>query len=53
MELPKEDAEYHMKRCIDSGLWVANAADLENDETGKDANGVKEEEEEETYDEID
>lgn len=20
-----EDAEYHMKRCVDSGLWVANA----------------------------
>jgi cell division cycle protein 37 len=23
--LSPEDAEYHMKRCIDSGLWVANA----------------------------
>jgi cell division cycle protein 37 len=23
--LSLEDAEYHMKRCIDSGLWVANA----------------------------
>jgi cell division cycle protein 37 len=20
--LPEEDARYHMKRCIDSGLWV-------------------------------
>eukprot|EP00800_Vazella_pourtalesii_P013665 TRINITY_DN3313_c0_g1_i1.p1 TRINITY_DN3313_c0_g1~~TRINITY_DN3313_c0_g1_i1.p1 ORF type:complete len:383 (+),score=118.71 TRINITY_DN3313_c0_g1_i1:73-1221(+) len=23
--LSKEDAEYHMKRCVDSGLWVADA----------------------------
>lgn len=23
--LPPDEAEYHMKRCIDSGLWVANA----------------------------
>jgi len=21
-KLPKEEAEYHIKRCIDSGLWV-------------------------------
>ena len=21
-KLSKEDAEYHIKRCIDSGLWV-------------------------------
>ncbi|XP_041352015.1 hsp90 co-chaperone Cdc37-like [Gigantopelta aegis] len=49
VELPKEEAERHMKRCIDSGLWVPNAADLESDATTKDANGV----EEEVYDEID
>jgi cell division cycle protein 37 len=24
-ELDPADAEYHMKRCVDSGLWVANA----------------------------
>jgi len=24
-----EDAKYHMKRCVDSGLWVPNAADAE------------------------
>ncbi|KAI6657919.1 Hsp90 co-chaperone Cdc37-like [Oopsacas minuta] len=23
--MSKEDAEYHMKRCVDSGLWVADA----------------------------
>lgn len=22
-----EDAKYHMKRCVDSGLWVPNAGD--------------------------
>lgn len=26
--MPVEDAKYHMKRCVDSGLWVPNAADL-------------------------
>jgi len=25
MALPPEEAERHMKRCVDSGLWVANA----------------------------
>ena len=25
MKLDPADAEYHMKRCIDSGLWVSNA----------------------------
>lgn len=24
-KMSPEDAEYHMKRCVDSGLWVANA----------------------------
>lgn len=23
--LSPEDARYHMKRCVDSGLWVADA----------------------------
>jgi len=25
LQLDPEEAEYHMKRCVDSGLWVANA----------------------------
>jgi cell division cycle protein 37 len=29
MAMPKEEAEYHLKRCIDSGLWVPNAKDAE------------------------
>lgn len=28
-ELPEEEARYHMKRCIDSGMWVPDASDLE------------------------
>ena len=32
-ELPREEAEYHMKRCVDSGLWVPNAADVEKTES--------------------
>lgn len=28
-KLPKEEAEYHIKRCVDSGLWVPDAKDAE------------------------
>ncbi|KAL8588467.1 hypothetical protein ACOMHN_054046 [Nucella lapillus] len=59
LELPKEEAEYHIKRCIDSGLWVPNASDLE--QGGQESEGAaggksseeKEEEEEEKYEEVD
>ncbi|EDW79535.1 uncharacterized protein Dwil_GK20531 [Drosophila willistoni] len=27
--MPVDVAKYHMKRCVDSGLWVPNAADAE------------------------
>jgi len=27
--MPVDVAKLHMKRCVDSGLWVPNAADLE------------------------
>ncbi|XP_037938080.1 hsp90 co-chaperone Cdc37-like [Teleopsis dalmanni] len=35
--LPVEVAKYHMKRCVDSGLWVPNADDpvLDTDENKK------------------
>merc|ERR1711872_426667 len=26
-ELPEEEARYHMKRCVDSGLWVPSRED--------------------------
>lgn len=46
MEFPKEEAEYHMKRCVDSGLWVPNAADAAA------GGGEGEVQEEEVYDEV-
>lgn len=33
--MPVEEAKYHMKRCVDSGLWVPNAADAEEAEKTK------------------
>ena len=37
--MPVDVAKYHMKRCVDSGLWVPNAADLEmGDNEDKDDN---------------
>lgn len=29
--MPVDEARYHMKRCIDSGLWVPDAKSKEND----------------------
>ena len=46
MEFPKKEAEYHMKRCVDSGLWVPNAADAAA------GGGEGEVQEEEVYDEV-
>lgn len=37
LEMSKEEAEYHIKRCIHSGLWVPNAADLEKTEESGEA----------------
>lgn len=39
-----EEATYHMKRCVDSGLWVPDANKKEGDE---------EDESEETYEAVD
>lgn len=25
-KLPEDEAKYHLKRCVDSGLWVPDAA---------------------------
>lgn len=33
--MPVEEAKYHMKRCVDSGLWVPNAADLNDEDTDR------------------
>ena len=40
LEMPKEEAEYHIKRCIDSGLWVPSAADAEKQEVAEGAEGA-------------
>ena len=56
MKMPKEEAEYHMKRCVDSGLWVPGGAE-EQGEAGTKAegkSGVEEsaDGEEEVYEEV-
>lgn len=47
-DLPEEEARYHMKRCVDSGLWVPEANKGQETE-GKEK---KEGEGEEVYDEV-
>ena len=49
LEFPKEEAEYHMKRCVESGLWVPNAADMAGGEGEGQGEGGGEEE---VYDEV-
>lgn len=47
-KLSVEDAKYHMKRCVDSGLWVPEAKDKDNNVEGSesDANESKNEDDE-------
>lgn len=33
LKLPEDVAKYHMKRCVDSGLWVPDASALKTEET--------------------
>ena len=55
--MPKEQAEYHLKRCIDSGLWVPNAKDAEASgnatAAGGGDGGAGAAQEEEIYEEVD
>lgn len=51
-QMPKEEAELHIKRCIDSGLWVPNAKDLEKDKEDGGAEGKDEGSDNETYTEV-
>lgn len=30
--MDKTEASYHMKRCVDSGLWVADASKVNEEE---------------------
>lgn len=49
-ELPEEEARYHMKRCVDSGLWVPEAN--KGQETEGKEKGEDEGEGEEVYEEV-
>nr|XP_054775196.1 hsp90 co-chaperone Cdc37-like [Lytechinus pictus] len=52
-KMKPEDATYHMKRCVDSGLWVpGGGADKDEDGEGATA-GPGDGDEEEVYEEID
>lgn len=46
--LPEEEAKYHMKRCVDSGLWLPEANKSNDEEDG----GAVAAENDEIYDEI-
>lgn len=40
-QMSEEDAKYHLKRCVDSGLWVPDASKADKEgETGDDADGA-------------
>ncbi|VEL13284.1 unnamed protein product [Protopolystoma xenopodis] len=49
MKMDPKDAEYHMKRCIDSGLWVENASKMGDDNEA----GQKDSEEKSLAEEVD
>lgn len=43
--MPEDEAKYHLKRCVDSGLWIADASQAA--EKGDGAADVKEDVKEE------
>ncbi|KAH9503671.1 hsp90 co-chaperone Cdc37 [Bulinus truncatus] len=56
-EMPQEEAAYHIKRCIDSGLWVPGGGDDDkNDETDakneSSSGGATKESGDEVYEEV-
>lgn len=30
--MPEDEAKYHLKRCVDSGLWVPDASKVDKEE---------------------
>jgi len=56
-DMPEEEARYHMKRCVDSGLWVPSQEDpatsTEDGFLKKDKEGEEAGEKEEIYEEVD
>lgn len=51
--MPREEAEYHMKRCVDSGLWVPEANKDNNPVQETQTSASEESVEKETYEEVD
>ncbi len=39
--MPEDEARYHLKRCIDSGLWIPDAKKAEQNQQAE-ASGGKE-----------
>lgn len=52
-ELPEEEARYHMKRCVDSGLWCPSQEDPGTSTEDGFLKKEEEEEEENIYQEVD
>ena len=42
--MPEDEAKYHLKRCIDSGLWVPDAKKAEADASKAEEEGENAEE---------
>lgn len=43
-KMPEDEAKYHLKRCVDSGLWVPDAAKADKEAAeAKEAEAAKEE----------
>lgn len=38
--MPEDEAKYHLKRCVDSGLWVPDASKAEKDAAEPDEAGA-------------
>ncbi|KAK3099538.1 hypothetical protein FSP39_005996 [Pinctada imbricata] len=49
-EMPEDEARYHMKRCVDSGMWVPDAQNAAGEKTEGNVDG--EEDEETVYDTV-
>lgn len=52
-KMPEEDAKYHIKRCVDSGLWVPDASQLPQEKAEEEYEEVKEKEETPKKDDLD
>lgn len=39
-KMPEDEAKYHLKRCVDSGLWVPDASKADKDAAEPDEAGA-------------